>query len=219
MVKDKKYIVMALVIIVAVIFISYFIFTAGFTKKIKGEVIGMTAMVEDATQSDLPIINYVINSSGENVVNTDVALIINAVSKYDINKIEYSFDLKKWNEVTDLSKGKEIDFKLVFSNSGNRNVYVRVYNDHGYRSYPYKTVVNIDKENPVIEISTVDDLVILAKDNNALSYIQYSNDKINWDDEDLSGEEVMLRKKDFNYKYIRVVDIVGNVSKIKEVGK
>ena len=36
----------------------------------------------------------VINSSGEVLVNTDVAIIINASSIYNITKVEYSFDLK-----------------------------------------------------------------------------------------------------------------------------
>ena len=39
----------------------------------------------------------------------------------------------------------------------------------------------------------------------------------NWDEEETSGEELTLTKKDFNYKYVRVVDMVGNISKEVEV--
>ena len=60
-------------------------------------------------------------------------------------------------------------------------------------------------------------LVIYAKDNIKLSKVQYSYDKLNWDSEDISGEEISLRKENFGYKYIRVVDSVGNISRVKEV--
>lgn len=217
--KDKRNVLIFIVVLVIIIFASYFIFTSGITTKIKGSVESLTATVDqDVNASDLPVINYVINSSGENLVNTDVALTINAISEYNINKIEYSFDLENWNEVKDEINDKEINYKLIFTKTSNRKVYIRVINEKGYKSYAYETKVMIDKEKPEISVDHKDnEVLITATDENGLSSIQYSNDKENWVEDETAGEEVTLRKNNFEYKYIRAVDSVGNISKIKEI--
>lgn len=216
--KDKRNILIFVVIVLIVIFISYFVFSSGITDKLKASAQGMKASVDrDVNKSDLPIINEVINSSGENLVNTNVSLIINTSSKYNIKKVEYSFDLKNWKIIEEDINKKEASVRLNFSKTMNESVYIRVENDRGYKSYPYETIVNIDKDAPVMEINNNEALVIYAKDNIKLSKVQYSYDKLNWDSEDISGEEISLRKENFGYKYIRVVDSVGNISRVKEV--
>lgn len=216
--KDKRNMMILVAIIITVIVISYFIFVYGLTDKLKGNVERLTAEVNDGNVSDLPVINYVINSSGEKLVNTDVALTINATSKYNIDKIEYSFDLEKWQEIKDAIDDKKISYKLIFTKTDNRKVYIRVQNEKGYKSYAYETKVMIDKKVPVISLTYKDNEVLInAADENGLSSIQYSNDKENWDEEETSGEKVTLRKNDFGYKYIRSIDSVGNISEIKEV--
>lgn len=216
--KDKRNILIFVVIVLIIIFISYFVFSSGLTDRLKASVQSMSASIDkDVNKSDLPIINEVINSSGEEIVNTDVSLIINTSSKYNIKKVEYSFDLKNWKTIKEDINKKEASVRLTFSKTMNKSVYIRVENDHGYKSYPYETIVNIDKDAPVMEINNNEDLVIYAKDNIKLSKLQYSYDKLNWDSEDISGEEMSLRKEGFEYKYIRVVDSVGNISMVKEV--
>lgn len=216
--KDKKNILIFIVVLLIIIFISYFMFKSGTTSKIKGSLDGLTASVVEANPSDLPIINFVVNSSGEQFVNTDVAITINASSKYNINKVEYSYDLKNWKEVKEKINNKEINAKIIFTKTMNKQLYIKVTNEKGYSSYAYETKVKIDKENPLLNYDKDgSDIIINASDNIKLSTIQYSNDKISWDEEEFSGKSIILRKKDFKYKYIRVVDSVGNVSKIKEV--
>lgn len=216
--KDRKNILIFIVVILIIVSISYFMFKSGATSKIKGSLDGLTASVVDATPSDLPIINFVVNSSGEQYVNTDVAITINASSKYNINKVEYSYDLKNWKEVKDKFNNKEITTKIIFTKTMNKNLYIKVTNEKGYSSYAYETKVKIDKEKPLLNYDKDgNDIIINASDNLSLATIQYSNDKENWDEEEIPGESIILRKKDFEYKYIRVVDGVGNISKIKEV--
>lgn len=217
--KDKRNILIFIIVLVIVIFASYFMFTSGTTNKIKGSVEKLTVTLDqNVNASDLPVINYVINSSGENLVNTDVALTINATSIYNINKVEYSFDLRNWQEVKDDINDKEINIKLIFSKTSNRKVYIRVENEKGYRSYAYEAIVNIDKEKPSIGIAQKDsELLITVTDNIGLSALQYSNDKLNWDEEEISGEKVSIIKENFEYKYIRVVDSVGNISDVKTI--
>lgn len=219
--KDKRNILIFIVVLVIIVFASYFIFTSGTTTKIKGSVERLTATVDqDVNASDLPVINYVVNSSGENLVNTDVAITVNASSIYKINKVEYSFDLDNWQEVKEDINDKEVSVKIVFNKTINKKVYIRIINEKGYSSYAYETIVNIDKENPTLDLEkNNENIVIKANDNVGLSSIQYSNDKENWEDEDISGEEITLTKSNFEYKYVRVVDSVGNISKIKEIDK
>ena len=164
------------------------------------------------------LIKSVINSSGNSVVNSNVVLNVTASSIYKITKVEYSFDLKDWKKISGNFNRNNIDAKIIFTKTMDKKIYIRVTNDHGYRSYPYKTSVKIDKESPVIEIGDFEsDTVIKVKDNVEISSIQCSSDKLNWEDFDVSGQEVTITKTLSSGTYLRAVDSVGNISKIKEV--
>lgn len=219
--KDKKNLFIFIIIIVCVIVFSYFLFFSGITEKLRASATGITANVDkDVKKEDLPVINSVINSSGNSVVNSNVVLNITASSIYKITKVEYSFDLKNWKKISgNFNRNRNnIDAKIIFTKTIDKKIYIRVTNDHGYRSYPYKTSVKIDKESPVIEIGNFEsDTVIKAKDNVEISSIQCSSDKLNWEDFDVSGQEVTITKTLSSGTYLRAVDSAGNISKIKEV--
>ena len=217
--KDKKNVFIFIIIIVCVIVFSYFLFFSGITEKLRASATGITANVDkDVKKEDLPVINSVINSSGNSVVNSNVVLNVTASSIYQITKLEYSFDLKDWKKISGNFNRNNIDAKIIFTKTMDKKIYIRVTNDHGYRSYPYKTSVKIDKESPVIEIGDFEsDTVIKVKDNVEISSIQCSSDKLNWEDFDVSGQEVTITKTLSSGTYLRAVDSVGNISKIKEV--
>ncbi len=217
--KDKKNLFIFIIIIVCVIVFSYFLFFSGITEKLRASATGITASVDkDVKKEDLPVIKSVINSSGNSVVNSNVVLNVTASSIYKITKVEYSFDLKDWKKISGNFNRNNIDAKIIFTKTMDKKIYIRVTNDHGYRSYPYKTSVKIDKESPVIEIGDFEsDTVIKAKDNVEISSIQCSSDKLNWEDFDVSGQEVTITKTLSSGTYLRAVDSVGNISKIKEV--
>lgn len=217
--KDKKNLFIFIIIIVCVIVFSYFLFFSGITEKLRASATGITASVDkDIKKEDLPVINSVINSSGNSVVNSNVVLNVTASSIYKITKVEYSFDLKDWKKISGNFNRNNIDAKIIFTKTMDKKIYIRVTNDHGYRSYPYKTSVKIDKESPVIEIGDFEsDTVIKVKDNVEISSIQCSSDKLNWEDFDVSGQEVTITKTLSSGTYLRAVDSAGNISKIKEV--
>lgn len=217
--KDKKNLFIFIIIIVCVIVFSYFLFFSGITEKLRASATGITASVDkDVKKEDLPVIKSVINSSGNSVVNSNVVLNVTASSIYKITKVEYSFDLKDWKKISGNFNRNNIDAKIIFTKTMDKKIYIRVTNDHGYRSYPYKTSVKIDKESPVIEIGDFEsDTVIKVKDNVEISSIQCSSDKLNWEDFDVSGQEVTITKTLSSGTYLRAVDSVGNISKIKEV--
>ncbi len=217
--KDKKNLFIFIIIIVCVIVFSYFLFFSGITEKLRASATGITANVDkDVKKEDLPVIKSVINSSGNSVVNSNVVLNVTASSIYKITKVEYSFDLKNWKKISGNFNRNNIDAKIIFTKTMDKKIYIRVTNDHGYRSYPYKTSIKIDKESPVIEIGDFEsDTVIKVKDNVEISSIQCSSDKLNWEDFDVSGQEVTITKTLSSGTYLRAVDSVGNISKIKEV--
>ena len=221
--KNKIYILVAICIVVVTIFCSYLLFNNGFTNKILANVANSINVVEyddggKSNYNNYPIIDNVFNSSGENLVNTDVTLTINASSRYNITNVKYSFDLEKWFDIDKDFNDKYISVKLIFNNTINKNVYIKVVNEKGYESYAYKTKVKIDKEKPNIKVNrTFNGLEITVKDNIEILKLQYSKDKMSWVDENYSGEEISILKANFNYKYVRAVDIVGNISEIKEV--
>ena len=94
--KDKKNLFIFIIIIVCVIVFSYFLFFSGITEKLRASATGITANVDkDVKKEDLPVINSVINSSGNSVVNSNVVLNVTASSIYKITKVEYSFE-NKW---------------------------------------------------------------------------------------------------------------------------
>lgn len=217
--KDKKNLFILIIVIICVIVLSYLLFFSGITNKLKASLNGLTASInENANQGDLPIINNVINSSGEVLVNTDVAIIINASSIYNITKVEYSFDLKNWKKIDGSYNTKNVNVKLVFKDDMDKILYIRATNEKGYQSYAYKTAIKIDKTSPKIIIGKYkNDTTIKASDLNKVSSIQYSSDKLNWEDINVSGEEVTITKTFDKGTYLRAVDSAGNISKIKEV--
>lgn len=217
--KDKKNLFILIIVIICVIVLSYLLFFSDITNKLKASVNGLSASInENVNQGDLPIINNVINSSGEVLVNTDVAIIINASSIYNITKVEYSFDLKKWKKIDGSYNTKNVNIKLVFKDDMDKILYIRATNEKGYQSYAYKTAIKIDKTAPKIIIGKYKkDTTIKASDLNKVSSIQYSSDKLNWEDINVSGGEVTITKTFDKGTYLRAVDSAGNISKIKEV--
>ena len=216
---SKKNVIIFSVVILFAISVSYFMFEIGVTNKLEGRIYDTKIKIKEGRYtSDLPVINMVINSSGEKIVNDSVALTVKAKSNYNIIRIEYSTDLKNWKTIKKDINSKDIMTKLVFNDSIYGDVYIRVINEEGYRSYAYKTSVKIDKVLPKIRVYKEDnDVVLKASDNVMLSSIQYSNDKLNWEDEKVNAEAIALRKNDINYKYVRVVDSAGNISSIKNM--
>lgn len=218
--KDKRNIIILVVVIILVVFSSYFLFTSGMTGRFGANVNKLSASVNsNPNASFYPVITTVINSSGEAVTNSNVGVTINAESIYKIDKLYYSFDLKNWKEKTDFKKDYNITSKLIFTKEMNKKLYIKVANEKGYVSYPYETIINIDKERPIIKTSGFfSDKKVDLKDNYSLSLIQYSNDKINWTTEEISGDSYTINNVNENYKYLRVVDKAGNISKIKRIG-
>lgn len=209
----KKYIFAFVIIIILIMGISYFTFTSGITKKVVASLRASAVQKkENPGVYNMPVITNVINSSGENFVNTDIAIIINATSNYKIKYIKYSYNMKKWKTI-DGFDSKEITHKLVFKKSVNKKLYIKVENEKGYASYPYKTVVKIDKKKPKVSYKNND---LKLTDNFGLKYIQYSNDKLKWETEEIAGKKLIIDKK-IKYKYLRAVDIAGNISKTKNV--
>ena len=218
--KDRRNILILFLIIMVMILTSYFLFVSGTTSKIKASLNKMESNFnEEPNVSDYPIITMVINSSGEKLVNEDVAITIKANSNYKIDKIYYSYDKEKWyNDAYETIYGKAANFKLLFTDTMNKMVYIKVENEKGYQSYVYETRINIDKNIPDIKVrGNGKEITISLTDNVGLSSIQYSLDGINWDEEERSGKKVTLRKENFKYKFIRTVDLSGNISDIKEV--
>ncbi|MBQ9014036.1 MAG: hypothetical protein IJ094_10900 [Bacilli bacterium] len=219
MFKSKKNIFIFISLILVAVLSSYFLYKTGNTNRIKGFAQMVNNNINRSTNSsDYPVINNVFNSSGEELINSDIAVTINASSTYNINKIEFSYDLKKWNVIDVNKPSKEINDRIIFDKTINSKLYVRVVNEMNNKSYPYETYINIDKTNPSIIITKTNNSVFIrAKDNYDLESIQYSNDKENWDEELISGTNTFMRKDNFNYKYVRAVDKAGNISLIKEV--
>lgn len=213
--KDKKNVFIFIIIILLVVVASYFLFSSGTSDIIKASIrkLRATANLTQGNTEEYPVINMVINSSGGEYVNTDVAITINATCNYNIENIEYSFDKETWNEATDATYGKEAKAKLVFTKSINKTLYIRVRNELGYSSYYFDTPVKIDKDKPVVKISNN---VITVTDNNGVSNLQYSNDGITWEDDVQDGSS-LISKDLVSYKYVRAVDIVGNISSVKEI--
>lgn len=213
--KDKRNLLILFVIVILVVFSSYFLFASGITGKLKGNVLKLDASLNDEVNASfLPVITMVINSSGEKIVNSDVAVTIIAESNYKTDKVYYSFDMENWTNATIENKGSDnITAKIVFDKTMNEIVYIVAENERGYKSYAYKTLVNIDKETPYIGVNKT---TLIASDNVGLSKVQYSNDKVNWDSTYITGTETTL-SKDVSYSYVRVVDLAGNISEIKEI--
>lgn len=216
--KDKKIFITFILVLIISIFLSYLFFINGSTNKLFGNANDFIASIDDEENlNSYPIIKMFFNSSGEKKVNDDVVLTLDAESRYNINKVEYSFDLKNWKVLNKKYDKKNITAKIIFNNDMNKEVYVRVINEKGYKSYPYKTIVMIDKTNPKLNLNKINNGVTISVSDEDLKKLQYSNDKLVWVDEDISGQEIFITKFNFNYKYVRAVDSVGNISEIKKI--
>lgn len=213
--KEKRNILILSFVVILVIIFSYLMFISGTTNKLKASINRQKKFNKDVNASFYPVIKMVINSSGESLVNSDVALNIIGESIYNIDKVYYSYDGKKWyNNHYSFSSGKKANIKLVFKKSMNKKVYIKIENEMGYQSYPYETTINIDKEKPVIKINTND---ILILDNYDLSSILLSNDNVNFEETKISGKKYTLNINEINYNYIKAVDKAGNISDLKKV--
>lgn len=213
--KEKRNILILSFVIILVIIFSYLMFISGTTNKLRATLNRKNVYNKENNASFYPIINMVINSSGESLVNSDVTLNIIGESIYNIDKVYYSYDGKKWyDNYYSFSKGKNANIKLVFNKTMNKKVYIKIENEMGYKSYQYETTINIDKEKPTIKINSND---ILINDNYELSSILLSNDKENFDEIKISGKKNILNINEVNYKYIKVVDKAGNISELKKV--
>lgn len=217
--KDKKNLIVLVIALVLVVFSSYLLFASGITGKLSASANKMTASLDDnPNASYYPVITMLINSSGERLVNENVAITVEAEGNYKVDKVYYSYDKKTWNEGNAVKiDAKKSVFKIIFSQSMNEKVYIVVENEKGYRSYPYETIVNIDKEKPSVGVSNYFEKVIInASDDLELSKVQYSNDKINWEEIVVDGKDISIQGE--NYSYVRVVDTAGNISNIKKIG-
>lgn len=215
----KSNIIILCISILLTIFASYFIFKRGITKKLIANVNEvMSINKEGKLSSDLPIISMVLNSSGEKVVNTDVAITVSATSNYNIKRLEYSYDLKTWKSLNKNFNSKNINSKLVFTKTMNKDLYIRVVNEKGYKSYAYKTKVNIDKQKPSLTLEKDNDSVkVKASDNDKIDFIQYSKDSINWESEEVFANSIFIVKDAKELVYVRAVDIAGNISDLKKI--
>lgn len=213
----KENIIILLIITLFVVLTSYFLYNLGITEKLVGNI---NSIIEknnkDISVSDLPVINMVYNSSGQDVTNTNVSITVNAKSNYNIVKLEYSYDLKNWISKDKEYNSKNINDSIIFSDQINKDIYIRVINEKGYKSYAYKTKVNIDKEKPILSIIKKDnDIIINASDNNNLKYLEYSSDLINWNRYIVDNKKTISIKTIDNSIYYRAVDIAGNISDVE----
>ncbi len=206
-IKKKTY-----VVIISLIMLFVFVFIVLF-RSVSNKLSGNLEYISkndylSKTPNSYPVIVNVFNSSGEKVTNNDVALTVNARSLYNIIGIEYSFDLNKWYKIDKKLNEKEINEKIVFKNTMNKIVYIRVENNLNLKSYTYETYINIDKEKPVIKVSNDK---ILVRDNDNIYKLQYYNDLSNYYEEDVYSTVINTNIiKD--YDYVRAVDMAGNIS-------
>lgn len=218
--KTKRNIIIFIVVIIALVAFSYYLFKSGATDKIKGQINKMTAVISPAKgPDDYPVIKFVFNSSGEKMVNNDVSLTIDVVSKYKVTNVSYSFDKKTWYDaINEFKYGNNVSEKITFTKTMNKTVYLRAENEKGYQSYYYETKVMIDKERPVVKVRQKNDKILIsASDNVGVSRIQYSNDKLNWIDASPNTNKVMINKSELGYSYVRAVDVTGNISMVKKI--
>ena len=131
--KDKKIFITFILVLIISIFLSYLFFINGSTNKLFGNANDFIASIDDEENlNSYPIIKMFFNSSGEKKVNDDVVLTLDAESRYNINKVEYSFDLKNWKVLNKKYDKKNITAKIIFNNDMNKEVYVRVINEQDY---------------------------------------------------------------------------------------
>lgn len=218
----KKMIIFAWAFILLVSAVNYIIVANGVSKRLYGAVIEKKSLDIKTVSRKSPKINLVVNSSGEKVVNENVSINVISDKEDDVTKLLYSFDLSKWKQSKNCKVSEESSIcKISFKNNMNKTVYVRVVNSYGKSSYYSKTKVIIDKKKPKINYSkTKNTTIFRVSDNYNVDKLQYSNDLVNWDTEQLeSANKLVIEKDDFSYKYVRVVDLAGNISKVIKIIK
>jgi hypothetical protein len=218
--KNKRNTLIICFVFIFVVAISYLMFESGITSKLKANVHNVV-ITSNLTPADLPIITLVINSTGEKISNGDASITVFAKSMHKINKIYYSYDLVKWyTDAYEKKEGTDFSAKLIFKEDINTNIYIKVENELGLVSYPYKTSVNLDNIVPTLEVYEENKvLYISAYDYNGISSIEYSKDGINWIKKSFNETTVNINenKRKFKYNYIRAVDTAGNISEERKV--
>lgn len=145
MVKTRKNFLLLIMLLIISVVSCFTLIQTGVLKKIEGNV---SNVIEKEDYNIKPKITMLINSSGENKVNEDVVLTIDATSDVKIDKIEYSMDKENWLESDDLTYDKEKDkyiSRIIFTKNINKTIYVRAVDEYNNVSYYQSTVVNIEK--------------------------------------------------------------------------
>lgn len=218
--RTRNYVIVIVLVFSLTLLASYGIYKSGITNKLKASLNKMTYKFDDEVLvGNYPKINLLINSSGEKLVNEDVSVTVFASSNYVIDKLYFSYDLKKWKSFEKFKKGKNIKAKLTFKKSIKSKLYIRVENAKGYQSYASKTSLYIDKKKPKLSIrKSLDHIIITASDNVSLDKVGYSKDGENFDYEEINKVKKSTFSKEYkDYKYVCVLDSAGNMSKIKNI--
>lgn len=218
--RTRNYVIVIVLVFSLTLLASYGIYKSGITNKLKASLNKMTYKFDDEVLvGNYPKINLLINSSGEKLVNEDVSVTVFASSSYVIDKLYFSYDLKKWKSFEKFKKGKNIKAKLTFKKSIKSKLYIRVENEKGYQSYASKTSLYIDKKKPKLSIrKSLDHIIITASDNVSLDKVGYSKDGENFDYEEINKVKKSTFSKEYkDYKYVCVLDSAGNMSKIKNI--
>ena len=75
--KDRRNLMFLVITLVLAVFTSYLLFASGLTSKLSASANKMTASLDNSPNaSDYPVITMVFNSSGEKLVNNDVAITV-----------------------------------------------------------------------------------------------------------------------------------------------
>ncbi len=220
--KSKLTIICMILGGILLVLCSYLLYSSG-TTNILSDLFNRSkasALNQNKDVSDYPIISFVVNSTGEKLVNTEALIEITATDRVGITKIEYSFDKNKWYDNFDEVKyGKVSTARIVFDKTMDEIIYIRAKNKTGNESYYYETSVKIDKQKPDISVQSEEKTVsVTSKDNVRVSKVQTSYDNLNWDtiatnttiDSHLNTS---LDKPD-GILYVRAVDTAGNTSKV-----
>ena len=215
MLKDKKYLFIFVIVFVVTIAVSYLIYDGGITSKLNASVNKLSNDINKNDNASFhPKFDMVINSSGERFVNDDISITIIANSIYNIDKIYYSFDKNNWKEEI-LKPSNDINYSLIFKESMNKKLYIKLENEKGYQSSIYETYLKIDKKKPEIILRrNSKNTLVKVSDDNEVKYVQYSYDGMNFISEEINEKSFVVSN---DYNYVRIVDIAGNISDIKKI--
>ena len=147
--KTKKQTVLFIIIMILIVLFMGYLMSKDVISKVSSSMNKLKGnYVENKRTYNKPVIFSIINSSGEEKVKEDVALIISVKDDYGIKDIEYSLDNKNWKSIKNVKKQDNVyTGKVVFSKNINKEVYIRAVNKHSIISDYIKTRVIIDKEN------------------------------------------------------------------------